>query len=154
MQKFYHTMESIINRHARSDYDFLDTWEAGLVLTGAEVKSIKLGRVKLQGSYISIEAGRAWIKQMHIGPYQRANQPGYDPERVRPLLLTKKELLEMTGKSEGSGLTIVPIKVYSRNGFIKLSIALARGLKKYDKRQKIKKRDLDREAQALMKRTR
>ena len=144
-------MESIVNRTARANYELLDSYEAGIVLTGAEVKSIKLGRVKLQGSYVTLEGGRLVIKQMHISPYQQANQPHYDPERERWLLLSKSELIYISQQLETAGLTMVPVKLYSKGGLIKLNIAIARGLKKYDKRHKLKQRAIDRDTDRLLK---
>lgn len=137
-------MQSIVNKEARSRYEFLDEWEAGLVLSGAEVKSIKNGGLNLRGAYIGIENGELWLKNAHIRPWQRANQPSYEPEQPRKLLLKRQEIEEITNKLGQKGLTIVPAKVYSKAGLLKVNIALARGLKTHDKREKLKKRDIDR----------
>ena len=137
-------MQAIINKEARASYEFLDAWDAGIVLTGAEVKSVKKGQMRLQSAYVSFENSELWLKNAHIAAYQRANQTGYDPERPRKILLTKKELTSLGGKLHEKGLTLVPEKVYSNGGLIKIRIVLARGLKKHDKRAKIKERDVNR----------
>lgn len=137
-------MQSVINREARSKYEFLETWDAGLVLTGAEVKSVKHGRMNLKGSYISEEKGELWLKKVHISAYQLPNQPDYEPERSRKLLLKRKEIDSILGKLKQNGLTLIPKKVYSKSGLIKVEVALARGLKKHDKRARLKERDVNR----------
>jgi SsrA-binding protein len=143
-------MEPITNRYARSQYHFLDTWDAGIILTGAETKSVKKGMLNLKGAYVSFENGELWLKNAHISPYQMNNQKGYSPTRDRKLLLKKHELTVMDSKSHEKGLTLIPEKVYSKHGLIKVSVALAQGLKQHDKRAKIKKRDNDRDiARAL-----
>lgn len=144
-------MQSIVNREARSKYEYLSSWNAGIVLHGAEVKAVKKGQLQLKGAYVSIDNGELWLKNAHISPYQRANQPDYDPERPRKLLLTKKEIANISGKLNDKGLTLIPEKVYSKAGFIKVQVALARGLKKHDKRSRIKQRDLDRQTNRLLK---
>lgn len=143
-------MEPIVNRYARSQYNFLDSWDAGIVLSGAEVKSVKKGSVNLKGAYVGFENGELWLKNAHISPYQINNQKGYSPTRPRKLLLRKSELTQMDSKSHEKGLTLIPEKVYSSHGLIKISIVLAQGLKQHDKRAKLKKRDTDRDiARAL-----
>lgn len=137
-------MESIINKYARSKYEFLESWEAGLILSGAEVKSVKKGAMHLKSAYISEEDGELWLKNAHISPYQMSNQQGYDPERPRKLLLKRREIDSMKGKIHEEGLTLIPEKVYSKRGLLKVKVTLARGLKKHDKREKLKKRDVDR----------
>lgn len=137
-------MQSVINKEARSKYEFLETWDAGLVLTGAEVKSVKNGRMNLKGSYISEEKGELWLKKAHISAYQLPNQPDYEPERSRKLLLQRKEIDSILGKLKQNGLTLIPKKVYSKSGLIKVEVALARGLKKHDKRARLKERDVNR----------
>lgn len=146
-------MKPIVNRHARSSYEFLDHYEAGLVLTGAEVKAAKKGHVSLKGAYVTHENSELWLKNAHISPYQRANQPGYEPERPRKLLMRRKEIDSLMGKLSQEGLTMIPEKVYSKSGLIKVELVLARGLKKHDKRERIKKRDVSRDiARALRRR--
>jgi len=143
-------MEAIYNRYARSQYTFLDTWDAGVILTGAEAKSVKKGMMNLKGAYVSFENGELWLKNAHISPYQMNNQKGYVPTRQRKLLLHKRELIVMDSKSHEKGLTLIPEKVYSKHGLIKVTVALAQGLQKQDKRAKLKKRDTDRDiARAL-----
>lgn len=144
-------MNSILNREARSQYEFLQSWEAGLVLNGAEVKAVKAGMMNLKGSFVGFENGELWLKNAHIAPYQRTNQNGYNPDRPRKILLQKREIDAIIGKLHQEGLTIVPEKVYSNAGLLKIKISLARGLKKHDKRAKIKKRDIDRDVARALK---
>ncbi len=144
-------MEPIVNRYARSQYQFLDTWDAGIVLSGAEAKSVKKGSVNLKGAYVGFENGELWLKNAHISPYQQNNQRGYSPTRPRKLLLKKKEIVYLATKTQEKGLTVIPEKVYSKHGLIKVSIALAQGLQRHDKRAKIKKRDTDRSIQRALK---
>ena len=135
------------NKQALYDYQVLEEFEAGLVLTGAEVKAAKLSQINLRGSFVSIQAGEAWIKNMHISPYIKAglNQKNYNPEQDRKLLLKNKELDYLIGKTKERGLTIIPISVYTTRRLVKVKIALVKGKKKHDKRQVMKKRDIDRE---------
>jgi SsrA-binding protein len=135
------------NKKATFDYQILEEFEAGLVLTGAEVKSAKLGHISLQGSFVSIRKGEAWLKKIHISPYKKAKlaQKNYDPEHDRKLLLKNKEIDYLIGKTKEKGLTIIPISVYTTRRLVKVKIALVRGKKKFDKRQAIKNRDNTRE---------
>lgn len=139
------------NRQAHHDYQILETFEAGIVLSGAEVKSAKSGQINLRGSYVTIRDDAAWIVNMHIAPYQKANQPqGYEPTKTRKLLLHREELSSLIGKSKAQGQTVVPLSVYTKRGIIKVEIALARGKKSRDKRSTIKKREAARDiARAL-----
>ncbi|MDO5015687.1 MAG: SsrA-binding protein SmpB [Eubacteriales bacterium] len=132
------------NRKAHFEYELLDHYEAGLVLTGTEVKSIRQGKVSLQESYISIERGEAYIRGMHIAPYEQGNRFNPDPDRKRKLLLHKREIYQLRTKVQQDGLTIVPVKLYFKNGKVKLEIALGRGKKLYDKRESIKRREQER----------
>ncbi len=142
----------IQNRKARFDYEILDTTEAGLVLQGHEVKSIRAGKGKLEGAYVIIRGGEAFLVGASISPYQVANTPkNYDPERPRKLLLSKKELGHYEQQTETARLTAVPIRLYSNKGKIKLEIALARGKKKYDKRETLKARDSKRDIDRTLK---
>ena len=130
------------NRKARFDYEILDTFEAGLVLSGAEVKSIKNGRMNLTGSYVNFHDSELYLVGSSIAPYQPKNQPAdYDPFRSRKLLLRKKEITSLIGKIKQKGLTLVPLKVYNKGRRIKLEFAVARGKKQYDKREVIAKRE-------------
>lgn len=134
------------NKKARFDYEILDTYEAGVELRGFEVKAIKTGKANLSGAYVLIRNGQALLTNADIPPYQSLNTPeGYDPKRTRRLLLNKKEIAELIGKTKESNLTIVPLKLYNKGGKIKLEIDLARGRKKWDKREVIRKRETARE---------
>ena len=139
----------IVNKKATFDYEILDRFEAGVILSGHEVKAVRAGKASLNGAYVIIRGGEAYLVNATISPYQVANTPkGYDPERARKLLLAKKELAELERGSEAQGLTIVAIKWYNKKRYLKLEIALARGKKKTDKRETLKartaKRDIDR----------
>jgi len=145
-------MALIENRKAYFDFEILEKFEAGLELKGCEVKALKNGRGSLAGSRVIIRGGEAYIVGMDIPAYQPANAPrDYDPQATRRLLLRKKEIQYLSGKYQEKGLTLVPLGVYAKKGFLKLSFGLARGLKKYDKRQVIKKRETEREIERKMK---
>jgi len=134
------------NRRARFDFDILDEFEGGLVLAGHEVKSLRTGRGKLEGSYVLIRGGEAYLVGASITPYQVANTPKeYDPERPRKLLLSKKELGKLERATEQERQTAVPLAIYEKGRTIKLGFATARGKKKTDKRESIKRRDVGRE---------
>jgi SsrA-binding protein len=140
------------NDRARYDFELLDKLEAGLVLTGQETKSAKTGHMKLKGAHVAFTRGEAMLLGAHIARYPKAGPlPDYDPERSRKLLLHKRELERLRGKREEQGLTIIPLRAYMKGGRIKIEIAIARGKKQYEKRETIKKRDLDREARSRMK---
>ena len=142
----------INNRKATFDYQILKEYEAGLVLAGYEVKAVRLGRGKLEGAHVAIRNGEAFLIGASISLYQAANTPKeYSPERTRKLLLSKKELRELEQKDGQPGLTIVPLKLYSYKKYIKLKIALARGRKKVDKREWLKKRDTKRSLDRILK---
>ena len=145
-------MVYVRNDKAHFDYDLLEKFEAGLQLLGLEVKSLKLGRAQLQGSHVIIRGGEAfWVGGM-IHPYQPANTPAdYDPSRTRKLLLNKKEIAHLQVKSQAEGLTIIPLSVYNKERAIKFEIALARGRKKFDKRQVLKKRVAERDMDRALK---
>ena len=140
------------NRKAHFDYELEETLEAGLVLMGHEVKSIRAGKVRLDGGYVVVRGEEAFLVNVTIPPYQVANTPkDYDPDRPRKLLLHKKELGKVDSASEREGLTIVPLRLYNNGRNVKLSIAIARGKKKYDKRETIKKRDTKRAIDRILK---
>jgi SsrA-binding protein len=140
------------NDRARYDYELLDKLEAGLVLTGQETKSAKTGHMKLKGAHVAFTRGEAMLLGSHIAKYPKAGPlPDYDPERSRKLLLHKRELEKLRGKREEEGLTIVPLRAYMKAGRIKLEIAVARGKKQFEKRETIKKRDLDRQVRSALK---
>src|SRR3989344_3457837 len=133
------------NPKAHFDYQIIETFEAGLSLAGQEVKSIKNGKVSLKGAYVKIINGEAWLLGAIVSPYQANNAPAdYDQQRNRKLLLKKSELAYLQTKTQEQGLALVPLKIYSKNNLVKLEIGLARGKKKYDKRETIMKREFER----------
>ena len=133
------------NKKAFHDYTLSERLEVGIKLTGAETKSAKAGSVNLKGSFVIIENGELVIKNMHIGAYKPARQEGYDPVRNRKLLAHKKEIERLAGLIEQKRATVVPLNIHLKNGFVKLEIALAKHKQKWDTREALKKRDLDRE---------
>jgi len=134
------------NKKGYYDYNILDKFEAGIVLFGQEVKSIRTGHINLSGSYISLKGSEFYLVGVKIPAYQPNNVgAGYNEERQRKLLLNKKEINELIGKAKQKGFSLIPLKVYDKNGRIKLEFGLAKGKKKYDKKEKIKKRDIGRE---------
>jgi SsrA-binding protein len=140
------------NKKALFDYEILEKLEAGLVLTGQEVKSIRTGHVSLKGGFIHIQGDEAYLTNVHIPKYKfTGHAPDYNPERTRKILLHKKQINFLKGKSQEKGLTIVPISVYTKGRRIKIEIAVVRGKKKHDKRHSIKKRELDRETARAIK---
>ena len=141
-----------INRKAKYDYNILETFEAGLLLKGYEVKSIKTGRISLQGSFVIIKDEEAFLTNADIPPYQPKNMPAdYNPTQTRKLLLHKSEIKSLIGKTKQKGLTLVPLRVYTKGGKIKLGFGLAKGKKKTDKREKIKKRETEIEIRRKLK---
>lgn len=141
------------NKKFYLQYEALEEYEAGIELLGLEVKSIKAGHMVLEGARVLVRGGEAFLVGATVPPYQASNTPAdYDPARVRRLLLTRKQIIELYDQGEQRGLTIVPISVYYKNNLIKLKIAVARGKKKYDKREDIKKRDIEREIGRTLKR--
>ena len=136
----------IDNRKAHFNYSIEETFEAGIELSGFEVKSIKKGQGTLTSAFCVVRGGEAYLLNLHIPPYQPHNtDPGYDPDRTRKLLLSKKEIKKLADKDSTKGLTLIPISLYSKGRYIKVSIAVARGKREFDKRDVIKKRDTDRE---------
>jgi SsrA-binding protein len=134
------------NRKATFDYEILETFEAGMVLLGHEVKSIKGGHINLAGSYVVINKGEVFLAGVKVPPYQPNNAGAdYNEGRERKLLLNKKEIDYLVGKSAQKGFSLIPLKIYDKNGRVKLEFGLAKGKKKFDKKEKIKKRDLERE---------
>ncbi len=133
------------NRKARHDYEIEETFDAGLVLVGTEVKSLRAGRVNLADAYCRIENGEAWLFNMHVTPYELGNRWNVEPRRKRKLLLHRWEIVELRAATEQKGLTIVPLALYFQRGFAKVEVALARGKKLYDKRVTIAERDQERE---------
>lgn len=142
------------NRKARYEYEILDTYEAGLVLHGTEVKSLREGRANIKDSYARVEGNEAYLHKIHISEYVQANRFNHEPERKRKLLLHKKEIDRLRSRSEEKGLTLVPLKMYFKRGKAKVEIGVARGKKQFDKRHDIAKRDAQRALdQALKART-
>ncbi|MBW3622031.1 MAG: SsrA-binding protein SmpB [Armatimonadetes bacterium] len=139
-----------VNRKARYNYEIEDTVDAGLVLTGTEIKSIRDGKVNLQDAYALIRDGEAWVMNMHIAPYEQGNRFNVDSRRTRKLLLHKGEIGRLYGKVQQRGLTLVPLSIYLQNGFAKLEIGVGRGKKLYDKRETIAERDRNREVQRAL----
>jgi SsrA-binding protein len=141
------------NRQARFLYEILDTYEAGIQLMGSEVKSIRAGKINLQDGYALIRNGEAWLINVHISPYQASgNYFNHEPRRTRKLLLKRKEISKLIGQVEQKGLTLVPLKMYFKGGWIKVSIGLGKGKKLHDKRETMKRRDDQREMARAMKR--
>ena len=134
------------NKKAGFDYQIDETYEAGIVLKGSEVKSCRQGKVNLKDSYARIKNGEVFLCQAHISPYSHAGYNQHDPLRVRKLLFHKREIKRLTGKTKEKGYTLIPLQMYFRNGKVKVEMGLARGKKLYDKREEIKQRDLKREA--------
>ncbi len=141
----------IINRRASYDFEILDTLEAGVKLYGAEVKSVKGGRMSLEGSFVKIIGSEIYLVNAQIFPYPYARAEGYDPKRTRKLLLHKKEILSIKTKMKSGNLTLVPLECYNKHGFVKLKIGLAKGKKQYQKKEKLKRRDIERELQRQFK---
>ncbi len=134
------------NRKARFDYEILEKFEAGMVLIGQEVKSIKSGRISIKGSYVVLKGEEPYLIGANVPPYQPKNAPpDYEPERSRKLLLTKSEIKHLIGKTKEKGLTLVPLRVYTKRGKVKLEFGMGKGRKKADKRELIKKREAERE---------
>ena len=141
----------ILNRKARYDYELLDKFEAGIVLTGTEIKSIRNGQANLKDSYAIIKNNEAYLLNMHISEYKQGNQFNHDETRTRKLLLHKNEIKKINDKVSIKGLTLVPVKLYFKNGKAKIELAIARGKHTFDKKETIKQRDIEREMKKSMK---
>lgn len=139
------------NRKARYEYSILDTVEAGIVLQGTEIKSIRAGRINLKDGYAGFRGGEIWLYNVHIAPFDKGNQFNHDPLRTRKLLMKKKQIDRLIGESKQSGVTLVPLKVYIKNGFAKVLIGLAKGKKQYDKRESLKRKDQKRQIERALK---
>jgi len=135
----------ITNRKARYDYEIEDTYEAGIVLMGTEIKSVRDGRAQLKDSYAIVKNGEVFLLNMHISPYEKGNIFNHEETRTRKLLLNKKEIFKIRDKIEVEGYTLIPIKVYFKGNKAKILLGVAKGKKNYDKRETIKKRDIERE---------
>jgi SsrA-binding protein len=139
------------NRKAFFDYHILETFEAGIALLGTEVKGIREGRANLRDAYASVDGGEVWLHNVHINPYSHRGYVDHDPKRKRRLLLHRYEIRKLIGKTVEKGLTLVPTKLYFKNGRVKVAIALAKGKQAHDKRETIKRRESDRETRAAVK---
>jgi SsrA-binding protein len=133
------------NRKARHDYEIFEAIEAGLVLTGSEIKSIRAGRVSLQEAYAVVQDGEAWLVNSHIAPYEHAGYAGHDPRRRRKLLLKRRQIDDLAFRVQAKGVTLVPLRLYLKDGLAKLELAIARGRKRHDKRQAIREREMKRD---------
>ena len=141
------------NRKARHEYEILETYEAGMVLKGAEVKSLRAGKVSFQDAYARVHrehGGEVWLHSLHISPYEQSTHDRMDPLRKRKLLLKKHEILGLLGSVEEKGRTLVPLEIYFKRGYAKIRLALARGKKLHDKRQDLKRKVQEREAKRAM----
>ena len=138
------------NRKALHEYHIEETWEAGISLTGPEVKSARAGSVSLAESFATVDAGEVWLRDMHISPYEPASRENTDPTRARKLLLNRSEIRKLIGATQQKGMTLVPLDVYLRDGRIKVTLALGRGKKMHDKRETLKRKDAEREVQRAM----
>jgi len=133
------------NKKAFHDYFIEETYEAGIVLQGTEIKSIRNGRVNLKDSYARVEKGEVFLHNMHISPYEQGNRYNHDPLRTRKLLLHRQEINKLIGETKEAGYSLIPTKLYLKDGFAKVELALAKGKKKYDKREDMKKKEAKRD---------
>ena len=139
------------NRKARHDYNILDTYEAGISLTGTQIKSVRASKMNIKDGFVQARNGELWLENVNISIYDQGNIFNHDPLRNRKLLLHKKEIRKITASIQEKGITVVPLKVYLKHGFAKVLIGVAEGKKQYDKRETIKKRDQEREIQRALK---
>ncbi|KYD25928.1 SsrA-binding protein SmpB [Geobacillus sp. FSL W8-0032] len=137
------------NKKAYHDYFIEETYEAGLVLQGTEIKSIRNGRVNLKDSFAKVEKGEVFLHNMHISPYEQGNRYNHDPLRTRKLLLNRREINKLIGYTKEQGYTLVPLKLYIKNGFAKVELGVAKGKKKYDKREDMKRKEAQREIERV-----
>ena len=133
------------NRKARHDYHIEDTYEAGLVLTGTEIKSIRAGRVNLRDGYATLKDGELWLMNAHIAPYNQGSYPNHEPRRPRKLLMHRREINRIAGRIQEKGFTLVPLRLYLKNNLAKVELGLARGKKQYDKRAALREKETRRE---------
>jgi SsrA-binding protein len=138
------------NRKARHDYSIVDTYECGVVLMGTEVKSLRAGRASLVDAFATVDDGEVWLRGLHITEYEMGTWTNHEPRRNRKLLLHKAEILKLIGKTKESGLSLVPLSMYFKDGKVKVELALAKGKKSWDKRQTLAKRDAERETSRAM----
>jgi SsrA-binding protein len=140
----------VSNRKARHDYAILDTYECGLVLVGTEVKSLREGKASLADAFATVDDGEVWLRNVHIPEYTQGTWTNHTPRRTRKLLLHRREIEKLIGKTKESGLSLVPLSMYFKDGKVKVEIALAKGKKAYDKRQTLAKRDAERDISKAM----
>ncbi len=140
-----------VNRKARHEYAIVQTFEAGIALVGTEVKSLRAGKVNLVDSYAQLKNGEVWLVGTNISVYEQGNINNHEPTRTRKLLLNKSEIKKLIGKTKEKGLTLIPLRLYFKNGKVKVELALAKGKKVYDKRQTIAKRDFQRDQERKIK---
>jgi SsrA-binding protein len=139
------------NKKARHEYHVLETWEAGIVLQGTEVKSLRTGRANVQDAFARVDGGQLWLYNLHISPYEAGNRFNHDPLRPRKLLLHRQQIRKLIGQVEQKGLTLVPLDVYFRRGIAKVTLALVRGKQLHDKREDLRRRDAEREMERAWK---
>src|SRR5688572_4965183 len=139
------------NRKARHDYHILDSWEAGIALLGTEVKSIREGSVNLRDSFARLERGEVWLLNVHIGPYSHSGYSTHEERRQRKLLMHREQIRKLTGKVAERGLTLVPLRMYFKKGRVKVALALVKGKQAHDKRETLRRREIDRETRAAVK---
>lgn len=142
----------VSNRRARHEYHVLETWEAGIVLQGTEVKALREGKANLQDAFARVDGGELWLYNLHISPYDAGSHFNHDPLRRRKLLLSRQEIRKLIGNVEQKGLTLVPLDLHFRRGIAKVNLALVRGKKLYDKREDLRRRDAQREIERAVKR--
>jgi len=140
------------NRRARHDYEIVETMEAGIALSGTEVKAVRTGKVQLKDSFVEVRNGQAWLVGVHISPYSHGNRENHLPERDRRLLLKRRQIDKIFGRSQIKGMTVVPLSIYLKGNWIKVEIAMAQGKRQYDKRQAEREKELDREVHAAIER--
>lgn len=139
------------NKKARHDFFIEETYEAGIVLQGTEIKSIRNGRVNLKDAFARVKSGEVYLHNMHVSPYEQGNRYNHDPLRARKLLLHKKQIDQLIGSTKEKGLTLVPLKVYIKNGYAKVLIGLGKGKKQYDKREDLKQKQAKRDVERALK---
>ena len=139
------------NKKDRDDYSIVNNIEAGIVLTGTEIKSVRAARIQLKDGYAQIKNGEAWLINVHIAPFEQGNIWNQDPDRTRKLLLKKKQITKLQNDLKGTGMTLVPLKVYLKNGFAKVLLGIAKGKHDYDKRESIKRREQERDIKRIIK---
>ena len=151
MEKTESEKNITVNRKARHEFEILQTFEAGIVLVGTEVKALRQGKANLVDGYAKIESGEVWLVNVNISEYTQGNINNHEPRRDRKLLLSKSEIRKLIGKTKEKGLTLVPLRLYFKNGKVKVELALAKGKKVYDKRHAIAKKDFQREQERRIK---